>query len=160
STCSVSHYGFSTNADAVVNGVDFDGAFQITRNWNISVQASYARGNLNNGRIPCNDGDLNGVPDAIAVTTPSQFRPGEFVSFCNRSQPLSGRPFMSGSIQSESTQPIRADVDGFIRALATITPGGRHVTPGVPPAPGYNLVNLFAGVRSADGAWEVSLFAR
>lgn len=160
-TCTVGHYGFTTNADAVVNGLDFDSALQVTRNWNIAFQASYAHGNLDNARIPCNDGDFNGTPDGIAVNSPAGFvANNEFVAVCNSGQALSARPFWTASIQSEYVHPIRDDIDGFLRTLVTITPGGRHVIQNVEPSPGYNLVNLYAGVRSTDDAWEVSLFAR
>jgi iron complex outermembrane receptor protein len=160
-TCSASTYQFTTNANATVNGVDLDTALQVTHEWNIAFQASYARGNLDNARVPCNDGDFNGVPDAIKVNNNAGFvAHNEFVAFCNSSQALSARPFWSGSIQSEYVHPIRDEVDAFIRALATITPQGRHVIQGQPPTPGYNLLNLYAGVRSNDGAWELSLYAR
>jgi iron complex outermembrane receptor protein len=161
STCSTASYQFSTNANAVINGLDFDSALQITRNWSISFQASYARGNLDNARVPCNDGDFNGVADAIAITSAAGFvAHNQFVGLCTSSQALSARPFWTGSIQSEYVRPLKDNVDGFLRTLVTIVPEGRHVIDGVPPTPGYNLVNLYAGLRSEDGAWEFSLYAR
>lgn len=161
STCSTASYGFTSNADAVVDGVDLDAALQITHDWNLSFQASYADGHLQNASVPCNDGNFDGVPDTIPVTSPAGFvAHNEFVALCKSNQPLSDGPYWSATITTEYVHPITEGVQGFVRGLVTISPEARKPVTGAPPVDGYQLVNLFAGVRSADGAWEASIYAR
>ena len=46
-----------------------------------------------------------------------------------------------------------------MRGLATYYPRNNRVEPSF-SVDNYSLVNLYAGVRSHDGAWEASIFAR
>jgi iron complex outermembrane receptor protein len=57
--------------------------------------------------------------------------------------------------------PISGSMDGYLRGLLTWR-GKSEVDPSNPfdDVGAYGLVNLFAGVRDAAGAWEVSLFAK
>jgi iron complex outermembrane receptor protein len=51
-------------------------------------------------------------------------------------------------------------VDGFVRGLFTYYPENKNRMEPDFTVPSYGLLNLYAGVRSQDGAWEVSLFAK
>ena len=64
------------------------------------------------------------------------------------------------SIQSEYARPVADDMDGFLRVLATIYPENKNRAEPNLIAPNYSLLNLYAGVRSHDGAWEASIFVR
>ncbi|CAN7526738.1 TonB-dependent receptor plug domain-containing protein [Phenylobacterium sp. LjRoot225] len=152
-------FNFTASVDAVVEGVDLDTAFQITRDWNIAAQVSYSDGRVSGGKLPCNDSNFDGTPDTGAVTSLAQFPAGVLVAQCAGGS-VSRNPYWSGSVQSEYTRPISDKVNGFVRGLVSYSPkNADRVQPGF-TVPAYSLVNLYAGVRAADGAWEVSLFAR
>ncbi len=51
-------------------------------------------------------------------------------------------------------------MDGFLRVLATIYPENKNRAEPNFVVPNYTTLNLYAGVRSHDGAWEASVFAR
>jgi iron complex outermembrane receptor protein len=162
---SVSTFSFTANADAVVGGVDLDAAFQITPDWNVAFQYSYAGGHVEKGsRLPCNDADFNGVPDQGQVTSVSQFphdangRPTELVALCPGGS-ATRNPLWNATLQTEYARPVAGGVDGFLRGLLTYYPKNNRAEPAF-VVDNYSLVNLYAGLRSHDGAWEVSLFAR
>jgi iron complex outermembrane receptor protein len=153
---SVQTFNFTANADAVVGGVDIDSAFQITPEWNLALQYSYAGGNLTQGsKLPCNDSNFDGVRDLGVVTA---FPAGTAIAFCS-GVPVSRNPLWNISIQTEYHHRLDDRVDGFLRALATYYPQNNRVEPDFTVAR-YSLVNLYAGLRSRDGAWELSVFAR
>jgi iron complex outermembrane receptor protein len=156
----VGNGSFTANADAaVVRGVDLDAALQVTPEWNVSFQYSYAEGHLSQGsRVPCNDSNFDGVPDAGKLTRPSQFPAGVFVATCPGGQ-VSRNPLWSASLQSEYVRPVSEATDGFLRLLWTYYPENKRAEPGF-AAPSYGLINLYAGVRGHDGAWEASIYAR
>jgi iron complex outermembrane receptor protein len=156
---SVSTFSFTANADAVVGGVDLDTAFQITPEWTVSAQYSYAGGHLTGGsKLPCNDSNFDGVPDQGQVTEVSQFPAGVLIALCPGGA-VSRNPLWNLSVQSEYARPVADRFDGFLRGLLTYYPQNDRVEPGFTVS-NYSLLNLYAGLRSRDGAWEVALFAR
>jgi len=142
-------FNFTQSVDALVKGFDVDTAFQITPEWNIAAQVSYADGKVTDGQVPCNIFDASGQP---------VFNTGGLVSLCPGGS-SSRLPLWSLNVQTEYSRPITDNVNGFIRGLLNYYPENKDVEPDF-TAPNYSLVNIYAGVRSADGAWEVSLFAR
>src|SRR5207249_1833174 len=62
--------------------------------------------------------------------------------------------------QSEYTRPVADNVDGFVRVLATYYPENKNRVEPNFTVNNYTLLNLYAGVRSHDGAWEASIFVR
>lgn len=142
-------------------------SFQVLPRWSISANAAYADGQIRNGTIACTDLDRNGVPDANATQpTLAQLQAalpaGENVAVCpNVSQRSVTSPKFSANIQSEYGVSLMRDLDGFVRALATIA-GGTENDPnnGFDNVGAYGLLNLFAGLRAPDGAWEISIFGK
>jgi iron complex outermembrane receptor protein len=68
---SVQQYQFTANPDAIVEGFDIDAAFQITPNWSISGQVSYADGRATTD-IPCNDSNFDGSPEPSRASVNSR----------------------------------------------------------------------------------------
>ena len=159
SSTSVSTTNMTTNADAIVEGFDIDTAFQITHDWTISAAMSYSDGRVDNASIPCRDSNFDGVPDAGTPTVAQFQAAGTAVAMCHTNGSVSQNPYWSLSAQSEYVHEITSGVDGFVRGLLTYYPKNNRQTPAV-VIDNYNLVNLYAGVRSQDGAWELSLFAK
>lgn len=159
SSVSVSTTNITANGDAVIEGVDVDAALQVTRNFNISLAVSYSDGRLDNAEVPCRDANFDGVADA-GVPTVADFRAaGTALAFCQSNGSVSQNPLWNASVQAEYVQEVRDGVEGFVRGLLAYYPENGRQTAALAINP-YSLLNLYAGLRSNDGAWEVSLFAK
>ena len=144
------NFDFTASVDALVQGFDVDAAFQITPNWNVSAQMSYSDGKVKGSQVPCNIEDAAGNP---------VFNTGNLISLCPGGS-VSRLPLWNATFQSEYTQPVTDRMDGFLRLLATYYPENKNRAEPNFTVPNYSLVNLYLGLRSHDGAWEASLFAR
>lgn len=154
----VSNSTFNVGADSIVKGFDFDGAFQVTPNWSISGGISYADGKVDNDTVPCRDSNFDGTPDSGSPTL-ADFRSRNIhVATCKSSQSVSREPKWTGTLQTEYWRPL-AGQEAYVRGLLSYYPENsrRDVSYTVP---NYGLLNVFAGLRSPDGAWDVNVFAR
>ncbi|HMO69427.1 MAG TPA: TonB-dependent receptor, partial [Novosphingobium sp.] len=71
-----------------------------------------------------------------------------------------GAPF-TATIQGEFTQPVTNGADGYLRTL--ISYNGKSLNDAVNQVDdikAYSTVNLFAGLRDPDGAWEVGAYVK
>jgi len=154
----VSNSTFNVGADSIVKGFDLDGAFQVTPNWSISGGISYADGKVDNDTVPCRDANFDGTPDA-GTPTLADFRSRNIhVATCKSSQSVSREPLWNGTLQSEYWRPV-GGAEAYVRGLLSYSPENKRRNLGY-TVPDYGLLNVFAGVRSPDGAWDVNLFAR
>jgi iron complex outermembrane receptor protein len=142
-------FDFTTSVDALVKGFDIDTAFQVTPNWNISAQMSYGDGKVQGSTVPCN----------VGPATQPVFNTGNLISLCPGGS-ASRLPFWNATFQTEYTHPVRENADGFLRILATYYPENKNRAEPNFTVPNYATLNMYAGVRSHDGAWEASIFAR
>jgi iron complex outermembrane receptor protein len=147
---SATNFDFTQSVDALVQGFDIDTAFQVTPDWSIAAQMSYADGKVQGTLVPCN------IPNGAGGFT---YNTAGLISMCPGGS-SSRLPFWNASFQSEYTHPVRDNVDGFLRVLATYYPENKNRAEPNFTVDNYALVNLYAGVRSHDGAWEASIFAR
>jgi iron complex outermembrane receptor protein len=143
-------FSFTNSVDAKVTGFDIDTAFQITPNWNVSAQMSYADGKVKNSEVTCNITNAAGNP---------VYNTGGLISLCP-GKAASRLPLWNATFQTEYNHPVTDKADGFIRVLATYYPENKNRAEQNFTVDPYSLVNIYGGVRSHDGAWEVSLFAR
>jgi iron complex outermembrane receptor protein len=148
----------NASADAIVKGVDFDGSFQITPHWLFSGAVSYADGRVDDQRIPCRDSNFDGVPDDGTPTVAQFQQRGIALARCISDRSVSRNSSWSGSAETEFRQPV-GQVEAYLRGLLTYLGRNPNQNQGF-TVPGYGLLNLYAGVRSPDGAWDVGLFAR
>jgi iron complex outermembrane receptor protein len=142
-------FSLTKSVNAKVTGFDVDTAFQVNPNWTISAQFSYADGRVTSGEVPCNLG-----PSEQPI-----YNTANLVSLC-KGGAASRLPYWNATVQSEYNHPISDKADGFLRVLATIYPENKNRAEQDFTVGNYSLLNLYGGVRSHDGAWEVSLFAR
>ena len=157
-TVSLSGSTINVGADAIVKGIDFDGAFQATPNWSISGALSYADGKVDNDVIPCRDSNFDGTPDS-GTPTFNDFRSRNLhIATCKSSQSVSREPLWSATLQSEYWRPV-GGMEAYVRGLLSYYPENKRRNLGY-TVPNYGLLNVFAGLRSADGAWDINLFAR
>lgn len=158
-TAQVANTNINVGADAVVTGFDLDGAFQATGNFSVSLGVSYADGKVDNDTVPCRDANFDGVEDSGSPTV-AQFRTaGTYVAQCRSNQSVSRDPIWSGNLQSEVHVPVSDAGDGYVRGLLNYYPGNSRASVGY-KVPGYALLNLYAGIRSPDGGWDIGIFAR
>ncbi len=150
-----------------VEGAELEASFQILKRWSVGVNASYADGRIKNGTIPCTDLDKNGIPD-INPAQPSlpgliaALPPGENVAICTGYNGQSSfSPKFSANVQSEVGFDLNPRIGGFVRGLYNFLGS----TQGDPfnqfdSVNAFGILNLYAGVRDADGAWELTLFGK
>jgi iron complex outermembrane receptor protein len=142
-------FAFTQSVDALVQGFEIDSALQITREWNVSLLASYADGRVQGSLVPCNTYDAAGAPT---------YNQG-FVSLCPGGA-ASRLPLWNATLTSEYDHQLTDNMQAFVRGLFSYYPQNKNRVEANFTVPSYGLLNLYAGVRSADGAWEVSLFAK
>ncbi|GFE79785.1 TonB-dependent receptor [Steroidobacter agaridevorans] len=157
-------FNFVANVDAKVDGAEVDVAFQATENFNLGLTLAYAKGEMEDGVVACNDFNSDGVPDTFP-TAPSvnQIRSaaGEEVGACTVNDRLSFAPDWTGTLQAEYKYPVTPSMDLFGRGLYSYYKSNEQDPNNVyDDVDAYGLLNVYAGIRSSDGAWEVSLFAR
>lgn len=156
---------FLANVDSKIHGFDIDTALQVTPRWSVSTTFSYAKGKIKDQMIACTDINGDGIPDRNPGTpTVAQIKAsagGEAVAQCRTSGPTSFAPKWTLNAQSEYAAPVAGGVDGYVRGLLTYYPKNRQ-DPDNPydNVTNYGLLNVYAGIRDTDGAWEVSLFAK
>jgi iron complex outermembrane receptor protein len=158
-------FNFVANVDAKVDGAEVDVAFQATENFNVSATLAYAKGEMEDGVVACNDFNGDGIPDrnppAPTVAQITAAAGGDAVAACAVNDRLSFAPDWSATLQAEYTMPVTATMDVFGRGLYTYyTDNVQDPNNSYDNVGSYGLLNAYAGVRSNDGAWEVSLFAR
>ena len=161
----VAAFNFAGAVPVEVNGVEGDVSFDVMRGWTLSASASYSIGKIKNGTIPCNDLNGDGVPD-VTGNAPSlaqmQAAVGSNnIAACQVNQRSSFMPPFSSTVQSEYSFSVLPQADAYVRGLMTFNGASQGDPANAWDNVGsYALVNLFAGLRSSDGAWEVGLYAK
>jgi iron complex outermembrane receptor protein len=140
------NFAFTASVDAKVTGFDVDTAFQITPEWNVSAQMSYADGKVRGSLVPCN------IPGAV-------LSPTNLISFCPGGS-SSRLPLWNATFTSEYTHPVTDTMDGFVRLLGNYYPQNKNRAEPNFTVDSYSQINFYVGVRSHDGAWEASIFTR
>ncbi|CAN7629585.1 TonB-dependent receptor [Phenylobacterium sp. LjRoot225] len=161
----VGNFNFGNSVDAKIDGVDVDASWQVMKGLNLSGAFSYAKSKIKNQPIACNDLNGDGVADVLTqAPTFAQLKAATgtaALSECLNNGALQFTPKWNLTLQGEYARPVTEEMDGYLRGLFTYRPK----TEGDPnnandEVDGFGLLNLYAGVRSRDGAWEVSLFAK
>jgi iron complex outermembrane receptor protein len=161
----VDKFNFGANVDAVIDGVDVDFTYQPSRQFSLTGGVSYAHGRIKNGTVACQDLDQDGKIDTGSTTpTLAQLQAstgGQGVAECRLNGRLSTSPDWSATLQPEASFKVGEDMDAFVRGLLTYYPKNPQDPFNKYDSVGaYGLVNLYAGVRDARGAWELSLFVK
>jgi iron complex outermembrane recepter protein len=150
-TTTPTQFSFTSNPDAVINGVNLDTGFLITRQWSIDLNTAYTNGHLTGSPIPCSPagGSFPGTA------------PPPYIYLCPSNASTSAAPNFSSVLQSEyhMAVPVLSNTEGFVRGLWNYYGSNPHANQFY-TAPGYGIVNFFLGLRSPDRAWEGSLFVK
>jgi len=139
------------NTDAISIGAELEATGLITENWRAGILLAYNDFTFADGETGyCNieGADLNALGTWVSTCDVSGNRVGE-------------NPNWNASINSDYTLPLD-DVDLFLRGTYTFT-GASFATDlgdSVNKAGAHSVLDIFAGVRSQDSDWEVSLWAK
>lgn len=156
-----STFNFGAAVPVKVDGVEVETNFQVTRRWSLGANFSYANGRIKNGLIPCTDLDGNGIPDANPTNVQQGDLPATNVSGCRFSGPANSAPKWNAVLQSEYSAPVTDEVDAYIRGLFNLYPSyTQDPTYSFDNVKNYSQLNLYTGIRSPNGAWEVSLYGK
>jgi iron complex outermembrane receptor protein len=162
----VSAFNFVSSVPVKVDGVEVEAGLRVNDRWSLGANFSWSNGRIRNGTVACNDVDRDGLPD-IDATTPTVAQidaaagAGNNVAQCSLNSRASMSPKWNATLRSEYDLPVSAHTDGFLRGLLTYYPGYQQDPFNtLDDVKGYALVNLFAGLRSHDGMWELSFFAK
>lgn len=164
-TPQVSQFNFVAAVPVKVNGVEAEISFNPVDRLKLNLVSSYALGKIKNAVIPCNDFNNDGVPDVVtAAPTLSQLQAAvgpDNVGSCKVSQRSANQAPFSSTLQADYTVPFSGKTEGYVRGMVSYygksqgDPSNRY-----DDVDAYGLLNLFAGVREPDGAWEISLYAK
>ena len=154
--------GIAVGVPAKVDGAEAEIQFKASDAFTIGAVLAYSKSKIKNGRVPCNDFfPVDGQPDtSTAVPTLADFN-ADGIAFCNTSARAGiGAPF-TASIQAEFNQPVSTGMEGYLRSLVTYN--GKSLNDAVNQVDdikAHAIVNLFAGLRDPDGAWEIGAYAK
>lgn len=147
--------GLGVPVPAKVDGVEAEFAFRPSRSFNLSGNVAYARGRIKNGSVPCSPA---GNPPPLSSWDVAN---GQQLLFCTVSQRASKLAPFSASLQAEYAHEIFDGKEAFLRGLATYKGKSQNEPANLlDDVKDYALVNLFAGVRAADGSWELTGFVK
>lgn len=148
-----------------VKGVEAEVSYEPSKQFNIGATVSYSKGTISNGSVPCLDLNKDGVPDVVTqAPTLAQMEAAvgsNNIAACNANFNATLSPRWSASLQSEYNHPLTDGMEGYVRGLFTWKGDSDNDPVNVyDDVKSYGILNLYAGVRDPDGAWEVSLFAK
>ncbi len=168
----IGNFNFVSAVPIKVNGIEAELAFTPTPRWNLGATLNFARSRIGNALLACTDALDNqtgavgsdGIPDTVTPTLAQmqQAYSGERVAQCpGGGQSATFQPEWSGVLRAEYTLPVANKMDGYLRGLFSWK-GKSKTDPNnaFDDVKAYGLLNLFGGLRSQDGAWEVSVYAK
>jgi iron complex outermembrane receptor protein len=140
-------HDFTSSVDVKVTGFELDTAL-AWGNFNLSAQLSYANGDMDNSRVPCNT-VINGV---------LTFNTDGLISLCDGGS-ASRDPLWSGSLQGQHTLPLNNGLEFYTRALLSYQSANNNLGSDFSVG-SHTITNLYAGLRSETGRWEITAFVR
>ena len=145
--------------DARVRGFEAELSANITDRWTASGTVAYANSQFKNAQVPFRP-DLNGdgVPDTNDELA-GAFTAANPIFFRTSNGPISEVPKWNFTVQSEYTQPLAGNMEGFIRGLFSYQ-GKRTEVSGANTYAAEPILNLYVGAREIVPGLELTLFAR
>jgi len=137
--------GVVFNADAIIQGAEMDFKLLLTQNWSLGGGLSYTDAKFDGAQVPCSDGSFDSVSSIAKCSADGQR--------------IGGEPNWSASLNSEYLLPME-NVEGYVRGLYKFTDSRANDDIADGDVTSYGVFNLYAGVRSFDGLWEVNGFAK
>ena len=161
----VASFNFVAPVPVRVRGFEAEIDWRPSDRFSLNANVAYAMGKIRNGQVACLDLNGDGVPDTVA-TAPSASDllaavGADNLSTCGvNSRSMTASPW-NANVQAEYNVPVNGAMEAFARGIVSYSGSSLN-----DPANAYDdygayaRANLFAGVRDADGAWEVSLYGK
>lgn len=156
-------FQFVVPTDPKITGFEAEFAFAPSDNFNLGAILSYANGKIKNAAVPCVDLNDDNVQDQSPPSGDALLAHvgNNQVDICSTNLTSSIAPKWQGSVNGEFSQPFSDNLDGFLRGLVTWKGSSvGDLANQFDQTKSYALVNLYAGLRDPDGAWDVTLFAK
>lgn len=141
--------GIVFNGDATLWGTELEGQIRLTESWIAGGALSYAKGEWDGAEAPCNERE-----------------PGEALGTCDiDGEALGGEPEFTATLNSEYFFALE-DTEIYVRGLLKYTDERENIdaSAGIGEVDdtfdSYVNVNLYAGWRSSDMSWDVSLWVK
>ncbi len=163
---SVESFNFVAAVPVNVYGLELELAYQIMDNWNFSALYSWSKGELDGATIPCADYlPADGRPDAPGqIPTIGDIRAatgGDNVAACSSNARANFAPLWTTTLQSEYSLPLNIGAEAYVRGLLTIYGRSQNdPSNALDDVSSYTTFNLYTGLRSDSGAWEVMLYGK
>jgi iron complex outermembrane receptor protein len=141
----------TVNVPAKVDGFEGEINYRFADQGNIGGTFSYANGRVTGGAVvPCN---ILGAKAPLTTAAPIETCPGGAMSI---------NPKFSATVHVDYATPITSEVTEFVRGLLQYH-GATPTSPAFSPAdhaPAYATADFYAGVRSPESNWELTLFVK
>jgi iron complex outermembrane receptor protein len=159
---------FLAPLDVNVYGLELDGSYQITENWNVSGNYSWAQG-IQEGEIACNDyNPKDGSPDSfiptISIDDLRAANDGDDIGRCDISERSYEGPTWSTSLRTEYSRPVFDNLNAYVRLQTKINGAAKGAAQDPnDDVSSYATFNIYFGLRSSEsqlGRWEVMAFVK
>ena len=159
-----SRFNFISAVPVKVDGVEAELALNPFENFSLSTTLNWSKSVISkNAKIACADVNKDGVPDT-GVPTLAQMQAAygaEHLAECGAQGSATFLPEWSGTVQAEYTAKLSDGLDGYVRGLFAWKGSTRGDEFNAYDDVGtYGLLNLYAGLRAPDGAWEVGAYVK
>ncbi|NND69572.1 MAG: TonB-dependent receptor [Halioglobus sp.] len=152
--------GFTYNGDAMVYGFETDLSYLVAPDWTVQLMYSYQKGEYDDADVPCRDTDFDGQADNGINPSFGDWAAPRPVAFCTSDDSISNLPNWNATLQSEYILPLSGhDTEAYLRGLVNYQPDNDNFATGF-ERDSYTLLNLYGGVRSASGNWDITLWAK
>ena len=159
-------FAFVATNPATVKGVEAEVAFEPNENLSISANIAFADGKISNGVFPCVDLNNDNAQDATPITGANLQAfvdqvGADRIDTCRLNAAASAAPKWSGSMQAEYRHDFADNLKGYLRGLVSWRGStvGETLNP-FDSVKAYALLNVFAGVRGDDDAWEIGAYVK
>ena len=165
-------FNFVTAVPVTVDGVEAEFSYNPSPRFNLSGNVNWTKSKLGAAQLACADALNNatgavgsdGIADNVTPTVAQMITAynGERLAECaSNGQSATFQPNWSATISSEYNHPLRDNLEGYLRGLyAWRGKSANDTNNRFDDVSAYGILNLYAGIRDADGAWDVSLYAK
>jgi len=161
----VGQFNFVGAVPVRVRGVEAEGSFKVSPELTVGGNLNYALGRLKNGLMPCNDLNADGKPDVLSTApTLAQLQSAygaNNLGSCRLNIRAASAPVWSGTANADYTKTLSSKLAGYLRAQWSWQgKTGNDPQNAFDNIKAHSQLNLYLGLRDAQGAWDLTLFAK
>ena len=159
-----SKFNFISAVPVKVDGVEAEMAFSPSEHFNLGTTLNWSKSVISSSaKVACTDVNKDGINDSTAPTL-AQLQAAygtEHLAECGASGSATFLPEWSGTIQAEYNANLTAGTKAYLRGLFSWK-GSTKNDPAnlIDDVKSYGILNLYAGVRAADGGWELGAYVK